>query len=281
MTSDEGQALDRHRRARDLDLRPDGVDVDEQQTRPAEVVALVDRDARGWGDEPELAQVAAERGGRRARRRVLDHAADGERVAGVEDEGRFAPDELQRRQVVLEHELVERVELVVEIGEALTGRRREDEVPCARERDPRGQRGIELAGRPAQGGERALDELGRGRLHARRDARQRRGGPAFGVDVRGDRHRARLRLERHEPGAVAAGQRDARRDGRVPAEWDLGERAEVAHGERGGRVAPDEERRLGVADLGGDRLHGVGVEPCRVEDHPGRVAAVGWSEKAL
>ena len=100
------------------------VDLDRQQARAAHVDALVDGDRRGRRDEALVSQVGAERGGRRAGRGVLDDAADRERVARVEGVLVLAVDEVDRRQVVGEHQLLERVEVVVEVGEALARARR-------------------------------------------------------------------------------------------------------------------------------------------------------------
>ena len=68
----------------------------------------------------------------------------------------------------------------------------------------------------------------------------------------------------------------------VPAEGHLRERAEVADDEvpgtgiraRRNGGGPGEERGLGVADVGRDRLHGRVVEVCGVEHDPGRIAAL-------
>ena len=79
---------DRDRRAGDVDLRAVGVQVDEQPAGPPHVLALEDRHRGGRLDEPALAQVGAERGGRGAGGRVLDHAARRERVARVEAQRR-------------------------------------------------------------------------------------------------------------------------------------------------------------------------------------------------
>ncbi len=91
-----------------------------------------------------LAQVVAERGGRGAGGRVLDDAADRERVAGVERRRVLAVDEVDGDQVVVEHELLERLEVVVEVGEALARGGGEDQVAGAGEADLRRERRVEL-----------------------------------------------------------------------------------------------------------------------------------------
>ena len=62
----------------------------------------------GGSIELQLAQVRAEGGGRRARGRVLDDAADRERVARAERVRALAVNEVDRRQLVGEHRPLER-----------------------------------------------------------------------------------------------------------------------------------------------------------------------------
>ena len=182
----------------------------------------------GGVDELELAQVGAERGGRRAGRRVLDDAADRERVARVEGGLVLAVDEVDGDQVVGEHQLLERLEVVVEVGEALAGvaprgsggaRRRRRRAAGARGRAPRGSsRARSSASSSSSCG--ASSTCGR-------DARQRRGDRAVGALV--STGTAPACVWKHErAGAVALGQRDAGGDRRVPAERHLGLGAEVA-----------------------------------------------------
>src|ERR687885_86876 len=85
-----------------LDLKRSYVYSEEQG-----VVARVQHEVGGRLDEPQLAQVAAERRGRRARRRVLDDAARRERVAHVEHPGGLAPRPLHRRPVPRRHQRAE------------------------------------------------------------------------------------------------------------------------------------------------------------------------------
>ena len=73
----------------------------------------------GGRHEAELAQVGAEGGSGGAGRRVLDDAADGERVARVEGVLALAPDKVDRREVEAKHERLEAVVVVVELGEPL------------------------------------------------------------------------------------------------------------------------------------------------------------------
>jgi hypothetical protein len=61
------------------------------------------------------------------------------------------------------HQGFEAREVVREVREAGAGRRREDEVACAGERDAGREGGIEIGGRPVERGER-LREVGAGDL---------------------------------------------------------------------------------------------------------------------
>src|SRR5689334_23067392 len=103
--SSAGRYLDRG--PAHFDATASGRDGHLQATRPAHVLALEYEDRGRRIDQPELAQVAAERSRRGAGCRVLDRAARRERVARVEQLVGLAVDELHRRPVAREHELLQ------------------------------------------------------------------------------------------------------------------------------------------------------------------------------
>src|SRR5664279_3934927 len=90
-----------------------------QEARPALVVALVDGHLRWWGDQVELAQVAAERRGGGTGRGVLDDPARRERVARMEDVSSLPPDQVDGGPAPLGHQVAQRGEVVVEVGQSL------------------------------------------------------------------------------------------------------------------------------------------------------------------
>ena len=102
-----------------------------------------------------------------ARRRVLDDAADRERIARPEPVGCLAPDELERRQVGVEHQRLERLERVVEARQPRRVASRQDEVPGTGEADRRRERRVELGALPSEQLQRAGEELGAGLAHPR------------------------------------------------------------------------------------------------------------------
>src|SRR5215217_5027241 len=85
--------------------------------RAAHIHALDDRERGGLADLAELPQVAAERSSRSARGRILDHSAAGEWVAGVIALLGLGPDQLQRYQRLVPHQLGKSVEVVVQLGQ--------------------------------------------------------------------------------------------------------------------------------------------------------------------
>ena len=223
-----------------------------------------------------LAQVGAERRGRRAGRRVLDDAADRERVARVERRLVLAVDEVDRRRgrgasIVA----LSALEVVVEVGEALAGGGAEDQVAGAGVGDPRRERGVEVVARSSRA------------LRARASSRSSGTSSTCGTTLVSVAVTAPLApwvstgtapacvWKTQRAGAVALGERDAGGDRRVPAERDLGLGAEVADVVAAVARAASTNADSRVAELGGDLLHLVVVEGARVEHDAGRVAALG------
>ena len=95
----------------------------------------------------------------------------------------LAVDEVDRDQVEVEHELLERVEVVVEVGEALAGGGREDQVAGAGEAIFGGSAASSSSLGPAERVERALEHVVRDVLDVRFDARQRGGDPPVAPSV--------------------------------------------------------------------------------------------------
>src|SRR5829696_1949326 len=141
---------DRDGVARDPDAILAWHDQDRESARPPHLDALDDLERGRRGDLAAIAEIGPEGSGSRACRGILDDAADGEWVARAETIGRLPPDELQGRQVVFEHEGLERFERVLESREPLGVAGGEDEVARARKRDGRRQRRIELVLPPAK-----------------------------------------------------------------------------------------------------------------------------------
>ena len=234
------QAVERRSRrpSRTRERRLAGLDRHRQQARPAHLDALDDLERRRRDDLAPLAQVRAERGRGGAGRRILDHAADRERVTRPESAGGLAPDELERRQVMGEHQRLHRLERVVERRQARPVARGEDQV--LRARRTRRRAATPDQGRRARQPSRSSADARRpgsgSRTHVATEVSVARVRPSASVVGR-DRDRAAVRLEdedrprRRAPQARRAarvGQGDAARDRGVAAERDLGERAEVA-----------------------------------------------------
>ena len=210
---------------RHADLRAVRGNVGDEPAGPPEVLALARHDRCRGVDQPQLAQVGAERRRGRAGGGVFDGAADREGAAGVEAVLRLAPDQVHGGQVELEHQRLQPFEVVVERRQPLARGGGEDQVADAGVGDPRWQLRVELLRRPAQQRRgRAVERGRRDLLDVRGRARQRRPAGA-------DRHRYRSgrRVEHQLARPVALAQRDRGRDRRVAAERHLRQRAEVAH----------------------------------------------------
>src|SRR5438128_180340 len=98
-----GSALDRYGAPGYLDLGGFRIDVDEQLAGTSHVLALQDRHARWRFDRAELTKIGAKGCGCCTCSGILDNAADRERVARVECISILPPDEVQGREVTLEH----------------------------------------------------------------------------------------------------------------------------------------------------------------------------------
>ena len=163
-----------------------------------------------------------------------------------------------------EHRRLQRLEVVVEVGEALARGGGEDQVAGAGVGDLRRERGVEVVGVPAR--------ARRARRRAGRPATSSTCGttlvsvavttPLVPCGVRRGPSPA-WRVEDQRAGAVALGERDRGRDRRVAAERHLGLGAEVADVVAAVRRAGVDERGLAVAEVGGDLLHLGVVEGAR------------------
>ncbi|HEU4729598.1 MAG TPA: hypothetical protein VFT22_16990 [Kofleriaceae bacterium] len=134
---------------------------------------MEDRHLRWWRDEAESTQVAAESSGGGTGCWVLVDATHREGIAGVVAIDALAPDEIDGRQVEIEHEPLQAVELVLQRSQPAPRARGKYQMARSRIRDARRQRGVELFRSPAQRAERLADDFGRGLLDVRPDARQR------------------------------------------------------------------------------------------------------------
>ena len=235
------------------------------------MVSLEDREPAGSRSPQQGAQVAAERGRGRPGGRVLDDAAGRERVPRVEGVRRLRPEGVHGRPATFRHERAQLVVVVGEVGEPVEVRRRHDRVVVARVGDVHGIGRVEVGAAPAERVQQPLDGLWVGRRGSDRWRDEGRGGPG-GRDLGRDRDRTGWRGERERARPVPVREGHGGRDGRVPAEGDLGLRAEVADGCLVASLR-DQERRLGVPDLAGDLLHLAGRERGRVEHDTGGVAS--------
>ena len=160
------------------------------------------------------------------------------------------------------------------------------EVVGAGKRDGRRQVGVQLVGVPVEQREGARHET-RGRVVDRgRDRGERRSWQAVRPGSDADRDRSVVRHKDEVDGILGAavaragaslGDRHAARDRGVAAERDLGQRAEVADAELAdvpGTIGC-QERRLRIANLGGDAEHLLIRGQHIAQPDPGRVAA-GW-----
>ncbi len=174
------------------------------------------------------------------------------------------------------HQAFEAREVVVEVGEARPGRRREHEVAGTGERDTGRERRVEITGRPVQRGQR-LGEIGPvDLLDVRLDAGER--GPDLAVRPGGPhlhRYDTGGRREHQLAGADPLGQREGRRHGGVPAERHLGLRTEVPDAVRPLTLPRGHERRLRVPEPRGDGEHGLVVHPGGVEHDTGGIPTAG------
>ena len=211
----------------------------------------------GGSDRAAITEVGPERGGRGARRRVLDDAADGERIACPEpaSASRARRAAGSRRRVV--HQVLHRVERRRPCAAAWRsrGRPRSRCIAAGERRSPAGGAGSSSSTLPAeQLRAHAVDELPGRVADARLDRVQRRD-RACPLGGRGSTRNADVAVVGREParsatGSAGRGSSPGRRRlaiVRVAAERDLGKRAEVAARGNGPAAAGPvgrEERRL-------------------------------------
>ena len=270
-------APDRHGASGDGDRPVAWGDADDNAAWSSHVVSLSDGHLGRRRHPAEFSQIGAEGSGCGAGGRVFVHAADGERVTGMVEAVSRCEDEVDRRQVLAEHECLERLEVVVEPGEALAGGCGQDQVPGTCVGNLRGERGIEFLPSPVKRRQGRLD-ICRGHIRDRWGDTGERGGDRTGrVLLGGDRDDPGQDMEDKLAGPVALGQGDRSGDRRMPAERHLRLRAEVTDVILAVRsaVTTAQEGGLRIAEVPGDGEPVAVAEGGCVEYKSGGIAADG------